>query len=254
MWVIEIVVNATELHRPGIVCASLSGGVSVSSLYIEPEEKYVGQLVRLVAHIKNMEFEDISAGTVTGALSMLRTRNYLKSCAGFFLRYERFKIWQWMLSLGALLTRKRFIFFTSSFYQMNKLASQLKSVVLGYTPYFLKSSVIASFSVPDFIIRLLWPRFSKKIIYQKRLLEDLERAIKNEVALFAFNPPSRSPRFASEAGNSPPVRVGMDSERNSASARFSLRRSEEKDSTGVSPWSFKTFLILRATSHPPETI
>ena len=70
-----------------------------------------------------------------------------------------------------------------------------------------------------------------------------------------FNPPSR---------NSPPVRVGMlaiggDSERNSVSARFSanifaerdlaarecggsLRRSKEKESTDVSPWSFNNLL------------
>jgi glycosyltransferase involved in cell wall biosynthesis len=33
--------------------------------------------------------------------------------------------------------------------------------------------------------------------------------------------------------------IGGDSERNSASARFSPRRSEKKESTGVSPWSFK---------------
>ncbi|MFH0771884.1 MAG: pyrroline-5-carboxylate reductase [Candidatus Omnitrophota bacterium] len=62
----------------------------------------------------------------------------------------------------------------------------------------------------------------------------------------AFNPPSR---------NSPPVRVGMDSEWNfarlaalasrrsrgkpRASARFSPQRSGRKESTGVNPWSFK---------------
>jgi hypothetical protein len=53
---------------------------------------------------------------------------------------------------------------------------------------------------------------------------------------FLFNPPSRNSPAASlcEA-----KRRGMDSAMNSASAFFSHRRSEERDSTGVSPWSFK---------------
>jgi hypothetical protein len=36
------------------------------------------------------------------------------------------------------------------------------------------------------------------------------------------------------------IRAGMDSAMNSASAFFSHRRSEERDSTGVSPWSFNS--------------
>jgi hypothetical protein len=40
------------------------------------------------------------------------------------------------------------------------------------------------------------------------------------------------------------IRAGMDSAMNSASAFFSHRRSEERDSTGVSPWSF---------THAPES-
>jgi hypothetical protein len=81
---------------------------------------------------------------------------------------------------------------------------------------------------------------------QKALLKDLERkrrlryGIQNDTD-YTIYPPSRSPRFASEAGNSPPVRVGMpassswrglatggDSERNSASARFFRRHIESR--------------------------
>ncbi len=43
--------------------------------------------------------------------------------------------------------------------------------------------------------------------------------IEAQISEAVINPPSR---------NSPPVRVGMDSERNSASARFSLCRAEAK--------------------------
>jgi lipoate-protein ligase B len=66
----------------------------------------------------------------------------------------------------------------------------------------------------------------KDILGRPLDMDEVKRRLSDSIAR-VLNPPSR---------NSPPVRVGMDSEGNSASADFS--RSERTDSTGVSPWSF----------------
>ncbi len=58
-----------------------------------------------------------------------------------------------------------------------------------------------------------------RIAYDSSESTDDAWAVEVHNAWAEFNPPSR---------NSPPVRVGMDSERNSASARFSLCRAEAK--------------------------
>lgn len=185
-WLTEIVLNAADSLDPEALCASSSGGRAVSSLYIEPEEKYTGAVVERIARARNIRFEDISdsgkgspdRGSVPG--------DRLRAIFKFILKYLHFQAWEACLAVRAALKRKRIIFFTTRFYQMEKLSLDLKARYPADEIRFFKGPVIPSFAIPNLFIRVFWAGHANLVISGKVWLEEFAGKIEKDPAFFSY--------------------------------------------------------------------
>lgn len=186
LWVIEIVSNAVDIHKPEIVSAVFSGKKSVSSLCIEPEEGYLNHIVKVIAQQRGLKYENISDITSDyDSSSVSQFTTYIPSLIRFILKYKLFQLKEKIISAKNRFAGRRPVFFTTIFYQMDKLAESIKLECPDREFYFLRGPVIPSSKVPDLIIKLLERKYSKAIISQKKILEDLAVSIKEETGLFS---------------------------------------------------------------------
>ena len=187
LWVIEIVLNAVDKHQPEILSAFSSGKKNVSSLYLEPEEKYLGYVVRIIAEQKGLRFEDIPENTSKNPiLCISRSINYINTLFKFILGYGKFQLCERKISVRNIFTKRDSIFFTTRFYQMDKLAGQLQKKYSHKHFYFLQGPVLPSFKISGFSVKLFWRANSKIIEDQKRLFRNLITAIREETTLFSY--------------------------------------------------------------------
>jgi len=185
--VIEIVSNAVHIHKPEIISAPLSVKRFINSLFIEPEEKYLGYIVKAIAQKKNLKYEDVTKSVNEDYnFSISRLENYIRSLIKFIFKYERFRIWEGLVSLRNMFTKKGAAFFTTKLYHMDELIKEVRIQCSDNRFYFLQGPVIPHVKIPDFIIKLCWKQHSKMIMAQRRLFEKLELAIKKNEELFSY--------------------------------------------------------------------
>ncbi|MFH0771711.1 MAG: hypothetical protein V1933_03740 [Candidatus Omnitrophota bacterium] len=201
LWAIEIISNAVEAHYPDKIYAHLSNKIIVTSLYIEPEESYFGQIVKAVSERHGIEFGNIFADRnarsssssalawkedLSRALAKARRKKYIGSLVKFALQCGKFQLWEWAVSARRLFLKKKPVFFTTKFYQMDKLAASFKEKTPDKLFYFLKGPVIFTFGLSDLVIRLFSAKHSNAIISQKRKFSCLDKEIRQGKELFSY--------------------------------------------------------------------
>lgn len=183
LWTIEVVSNAVDMHKPEILSASLSDKKFVSSLLIEPEEKYLGYIVKIIAQQKRLRNEDISAGrTDNKDVIFLKFQFGLK----FILKLVDFKLWERTIVSRRKILSNRPIIITTKPHQIDDLVKQLQENLKGKPSCFLKDPVVCSFGVSDAVINLFWKKYSKKILEQKKILKSLEVKIREKGDIFTY--------------------------------------------------------------------
>ena len=168
LWIIEIVTNAIALHSPEVIAASLSSSTPVFSLYVEPEERYLGRLVKMIADAANLRFEDISTCQRAPLMRPMKISGRLKATADFAIRYEKFKIWQSLLWLRNCIMRQPTIIFTSPRYRMDALMTELKKDFPDTLIYWMRTPVLPVRDLANMILRLFRGKHAEDIIGQKR--------------------------------------------------------------------------------------
>lgn len=183
LWMIEIVLNAVEAHQPQVLCAPLSGNRYVNSLYIEPQEKYLGRLVQAIAEERGLRFEDIFS-KADDIHKTPRSEGGLYGALKFFAKFMRFKLWKRKIVLTNAFSRSKNIFFTTKFYSLDKLAGQLRERCPDKKIQFVQGPVLMP---PDFsriFAKLCRGKYNSKIESQRRLLDVLASEIAKEKKLF----------------------------------------------------------------------
>lgn len=189
LWITEIIHNAVEEHKPDTVAAPLSGGRKVSSLSVEPEERYMGRIAGAIAADRGLLFEDISVNlrvshkTESSLDPVRRIILFLK----FFVKHARFQLWQMGLFLKEVRSKRRPVFVTTPHYQMAKLADELRHKIPNRRFYFLDGPALSYVPMPWFIMALPEARFADSIRRQKRLFSDFAGALSSRKDLFAFH-------------------------------------------------------------------
>lgn len=185
LWAIEVILNAIDINNPQVVCASYSGRRDVLSFFIEPEEKYLGYLVKLIAKVKKLRFENIPERHSYN-LSILRyIGNYVQAFAKFIIKTGKFKLWQKKI-LKNISFNSKAILFTSRLYQMDKLIGEIQNKFGNKLIFSLELPVVASFNMPNFFVKLLEKKHSNVLIKQKMLLKDLEKTVRAKTAIFSY--------------------------------------------------------------------
>lgn len=187
LWAIEVTSNVVALHRPEVICACLPGKAVVSSLYIESEENYFGNIVNRVARKSGIRFENFSKRADRGGDPVFsRKVNYASSLVKFTLQSIKFQLWETATLSRNVFAGRKPVFFMAKLYHMDKLAERLQSAIPDKHIYFLKGPVIFTFGLSNFIIRLFSGRYSNTIISQKKRFSDLGVKIAREKELFSY--------------------------------------------------------------------
>ncbi|MFH1593918.1 MAG: hypothetical protein ABID09_04410 [Candidatus Omnitrophota bacterium] len=187
LWIIEIITSATEMHRPGTLYASSLGRKTTSSVYIEPEERYLGYFTRSVAQAQNLNYEDFLKKEIPGGNSLLISMKlHAGDAAKFLLRFAKFKMSEKMTLVKKAFGNKReVILFTTKMYGMDSLARDLKAKMPNASFYYLGGPYVPAFNVPDLLFNLLWKRRSQTIGTQKNVFANLDRAMREEEEMFS---------------------------------------------------------------------
>lgn len=186
LWIIEVISNTINMHEPEVICALFSSGKHVSSLYLEPEERYLGYIAKRIAQEKKIKFENFSADTNSKGVQRSSLREYLSAILKFILKYEKFRLWEKRIALDNILTKKRPIFFTSQFYQLDKLANEFQKEHSEERFYFLRGPIVPDVTIPDFLVRLDDGKYAEYIAKQRGLFNALIEAIEKEKTLFSY--------------------------------------------------------------------
>lgn len=180
LWTIEVIANAIEAHKPSLISASLCDKAKVFDFFVEPEERYLGFLVKRVSQAKNLHFVDMAR---PGKNSIWRI-NYAKNAFGFICRFVNFYLWE-LTVLAKSKFKKKSPFFLTTKHRLNAVTDIFHNGATEGNCYFLKGPIMASFNIPDSIIRIFLRPYSDKIIRQKGLFKDLTEKIKKEIDLFS---------------------------------------------------------------------
>ncbi len=183
LWIIEIVLNAVKAHQPQVLCASLSDNSHVNSLYIEPQEKYLGRLVQAIAEERGLRFEDIFS-KADDIHKTPRSESGLYGMLKFFAKLIRFKLWKRKIVLTNVFSRSKSVFFTTKFYNLDKLAGQLRERYPGKKIQFLQGPVLMPFDFPKVFAKLCSGKYNGQIESQRRFFDILTSEIVKEKKLF----------------------------------------------------------------------
>lgn len=203
LWVTEIVFNAVSRHSPEVLSAPLAGRRRMMSLTAEPEEHYVGCIVRAVARQRNLSFEDVAgAPAVAQAFLLSRQKEYIRHFVRFAAKHLKFQIWKSVLFLQTALSRKRPFFITTRHYQMDKIAEGLKQRLSGEKIRVFEGPVLSYVKIPSIVIMLFEPRLARLIINRRKALNEFALALAAKEDAFSFNGISFSGELAEKMAGS----------------------------------------------------
>lgn len=186
LWMIEIVLNAVGKYDPETVSASFSGGKITSALYIDPEEKYLGYIVRTIAQERGLKFNDIAKSTSVKTDESNENLR-LKDTTDFLIKLEGFKLWERKIYLASILSRRKRAFFTTPFYSLDKLALKLHGKHPEIPFHLFQGPVVPPVGFGGSLLRLIYfPSQIKYIDEQRRCFNDLIEQIKQNRELFAY--------------------------------------------------------------------
>lgn len=187
IWAIDIVSAAVEAHKPQVICAYGAGGkAAVSSLYIENSEGYFGRLVRDTAKAKGVGFTDLGSGAAGTRKEQPPRAIYTRSLVRFILQNIKFSLWEASVRAKDIFPGKTPVFFTTRFYNLDKLAKESVKEGSGRRPEILRGPVIFTYGLSDAVIRLFGGPHSAAIISQKKNFAGLVEKIRKDPAVFSY--------------------------------------------------------------------
>ena len=193
LWSIEIVSNSCDLHKPQTLMASLTrqGRAPkhflnfLTRMLVQPEEKYVGIIIKRIAENKNLRFEDASPGRHAGRGGYIfaSAKNAFSLC--FYSMLHLKNRLSTSMTIRRMKRRKKpVIFLTTKAGYMKKLAEKLKKNI-NANFYFLHG-----WTLPD--LDALGPfclflrKYSNSLAAQKSLSQEFSKKLKGEKELFSY--------------------------------------------------------------------
>lgn len=180
---VEIALNVIERHDPEAISASLGKSKAVGSVYMEPEENYLGQVLENIARLKGLKFIDIAGRNKRRGVRFTAVGR-LFTAAKLFYRYIDFSIWGYIVLLRSIFSGSDPVFLTAR-HNMGRIKEELNNKIRN-KQYFFKQPALYFSPIPRFIIRLLNRQYSAEIFKQMGGLDRLAEMIRKETATFSY--------------------------------------------------------------------
>lgn len=181
LWMAEIITKAADLHKPSVICASVSGKSRLKGmlgLYLEPEGKHLGRLAEAFAKMNELGFEDFAADFRGGGISSLNV------VIKFALQYGRFELWKYGNKTSKLLTGKEKIYLTTQNYNFYGLFKRLKAGLKEEDVEILRGVAIPYVRIPEWLLRMAAGKRASYFIKQMDEFRLLGRKVRESRGLF----------------------------------------------------------------------
>lgn len=187
IWASEVVLNAVAMHEPEVICAAadISKYAQSNSLYIEPDEDYLGIIVKDVADKKEIHFESISYSTLGMKFYWAITRP-IYSMTRYFIKYIIFTLQERRILKVKATDSKEVVLFATWSYQMDRFAVELENKESVRNYYFIQGPVLAEFKIWRFLQSVFLPNRRKATILNQVCMSNLIKKIKNEKRIFSY--------------------------------------------------------------------
>ena len=193
LCIIEVVLNSCDSHKPQILMAPYRGRKilsrqyvdTVKRLFIQPEEKHMGILIKFIAENRGLGFEDI----LKSKIPLIEKMYFLKPLKNilfltlFILLYLKHRLKTGIASRKMKLRGGPVILFTTPVNYMRKLAQKLRKNT-NANFYFLQRWVLPDFGALGFA-KLFLKKYSKSLTLQKKLSREFSEKIRRETAIFS---------------------------------------------------------------------
>jgi len=187
LWVLEIVSNAVERHRPERLVAAYSGSRAVPGVLIQSEERCLGLLVKAVAQARGLSFEDICLRRDTPRHLISRVRIRPKpTFVALLMHLVKFKIWAAHVARHSNDSEKGPVLFTSRFYQMGRLMDRLKEENPSVTLCLLKGPFTVAFTLNRWMLGLFWKNEAPQIYALKEKILKVVQILEQADTPFAY--------------------------------------------------------------------
>lgn len=190
----EIASNSCDLHKPKILAASLSGRVrlsrqyidTVKRLFVQPEEKHMGIIIKRVAKNKGLIFEDISPekGVFLREGPLTRSTKHIFFSILFMLLYIKNRLKTIAFSVKTRFNKKKTVIFSTSVGYMKKVAARFRNNTDAYF-YFLQRWVIPDVGSP-LLIKFFLRKHLNYLTEQNTLSKEFSEKIRNKKDLFSY--------------------------------------------------------------------
>lgn len=178
LYLIEIVSNAVDKHNPESIYGFSVRGTK-RSLYLEHEEGFIGYFAKLIAEDRGIRFVTIKKTLIKYSADDKQLYGLIK----YIARYARFKI-----SAEKFLIKKikRPIFITTIFYQMDRLAEDLRNKLRNRYIHLLGGPVTTCHRIPDIFFKILCRKYYKYIYEQREEFKNINNRIINDRDVFLY--------------------------------------------------------------------
>lgn len=188
LWALEVVSNAIDAHRPEKIIIFKGLKRPTVSIYTEPEEGVLEELVAGAAVNKNIPVTTLGYPDIINALirPIENVKIYCMEWAKFIARHIKFGSWERRLAASFAPGRTGPVLLTTPFYGMNELGEMLRKNVASHSFYRLEDAIIARMRIPDILIDILCGQNGPVVKKHKRLLRDLAGTLKAENGVFSY--------------------------------------------------------------------
>jgi hypothetical protein len=182
LWVIEVVLNAVQIHDPETLAALMGNDKKTENPYMDCGENYMGRLVHAIAIKEGLKFESMSNTMSFECAGITSLWKSLK----FILKYVDFRLQGIFLVKEGQKFSQRPIIATSNDGQAKRLLEKLQKELQVGSLHILRGPVTLPFSKSNFCIKAFCKKYYDKINKQRKLFDDLKNKIKEEKTLFSY--------------------------------------------------------------------
>lgn len=186
LWMIEIITNCVDVYDPKILAAPFSGNTPTESLFLESEENSLGRIVKLVATKKNLIFDDFGKINKAQLFNIKQFIERFKKISIFAIICARFQLWEIYHLLKNIKNKDRPVFFTTRFYNLEKIYYRLSSIFPSKRFYFLPGPFIAPWRMPKIIIYAFFRDRGHQAQKLSKIFSNILSAMNSQKDIFSY--------------------------------------------------------------------
>jgi hypothetical protein len=191
LWLIETGSNAVDSHQPDALLTVGLGkrGMVATSMYVEPEEHCVADIMGAIAASHGISHTDIRQPDRARIGLWIRCQQWVHNIqvlGKLFLRRAVIRHYQWKPTDASIRESEREVWYTTVRYHLGDLVNGMRSASPDRRYRLIPSQNSAEMRVPDMLVRVCWPQAVTAVDHQREALRELASRMASNTEQFVY--------------------------------------------------------------------